>query len=272
MIVNEIIEGDCLKELKKFNNKTFQLIVADPPYFQVLLEEEWDNQWKSEDDYLDWSIEWIKECGRVLKDDGLFYIFGQLGKREHAWLHLISRATNILQFHDMIIWDRAVGYNERRDSFTPCYEMILVLRKYEDVKPYFNKDAVRIPYDEETIKNYLRDKRYKDKDARLKHLSNGKYATNIFRIPSLKGSSNEKAGHPSQKPIRLIENIILSSSRENDFVLDPFVGSGTTAVVAEKNKRKWIGIEIDPKFIKIAENRLRKIRCVQELQLFSIND
>jgi hypothetical protein len=68
---------------------------------------------------------------RVLRDDGLCFIFGQLGKREHTFLHLMSRLAHQHQFHDLIIWDRAVGYDERRDSFTPQYEMVLVLRKGE---------------------------------------------------------------------------------------------------------------------------------------------
>lgn len=183
----------------------------------------------------------------------LMYIFGQLGKREHVWLHLCSDLTKTLQFHDMIIWDRVVGYNERRDSFTPQYEMILVLRKQENI--YFNKDAVRIQYDNKIIERYLKDKRYKDKSARKIHLNKGKFATNIMRIPSLKGSSKEKVGHPSQKPERLIEQIIQSSSRIGDIVLDPFLGSGTTAYVAEKLKRQWVGIEKEEKYCKIAENR-----------------
>ncbi len=262
--------GDCIAELKNISENTFQLIIADPPYFQVLLDEDWDNQWKSEEDYLEWSISWIKECYRVLKDDGLLYIFGQLGKREHAWLHLTSRAANIMQFHDMIIWDRAVGYNERGDSFTPCYEMIIALRKNELIKPYFNKDAVRIPYDDDKIKCYLNDKRYKDKAARLEHLHKGKYATNILRVPSLKGSSREKSGHPSQKPIRLIEYLILSSSKENDIILDPFLGSGTTAVASEINNRRWVGIEINPLYVKMVEERLRIIRLSPELPLYDI--
>ncbi|MFN3346066.1 MAG: DNA-methyltransferase [Chloroherpetonaceae bacterium] len=238
MMTNKLIQGDALSELAKLPADFVQLIIADPPYFQVLLEEEWDTQWKTDDDYLQWSLAWVRAAARVLKDDGLFYVFGQLGKREHIWLHFCSLVAKEMQFHDMIIWDRAVGYNERYDSFTPCYEMILVLRKSEQAKPYFNKDAVRLPYEEEKIKTYLRDKRYKDKEARLLHLEKGKYATNILRVPSLKGSSKEKAGHPSQKPEKLIEYLILSSSRPNDLVLDSFVGSGTTAVVAERLGRQ----------------------------------
>jgi site-specific DNA-methyltransferase (adenine-specific) len=164
---------------------------------------------------------------RVLRDDGLCFIFGQLGKREHAFLHLMSRLTLQHRFHDLIIWDRAVGYDERRDSFTPQYEMVLVMRKGDKVK--FNKEAVRVPYDAKTIETYLKDKRYKDMDARRAHLDAGKFATNILRVPSLKGVSNEKCGHPSQKPIDLIEKLVACSTDANDLVIDPFLGSGTTA-------------------------------------------
>jgi len=253
--------GDCGQILKTLEPNSFQAIIADPPYFQVLLGEDWDNQWRTEEDYLNWTEDWIKKAGRVLKDDGLFFIFGQLGKREHLWLHICSMATRILQFHDMLIWDRAVGYNERYDSFTPCYEMILVLRKSKDAKSYFDKDAVRTSYDDETIKQYLKDKRYKDLDARAKHLEKGKYATNILRVPSLKGSSKEKVGHPSQKPIKLIEMLVLSSSREGDFVPDPFLGSGTTAVVCQNLNRNFAGIEIEKKYIEIAKSRLQKTQA-----------
>jgi len=252
-----IHQGDALSVLRDLDSESLQLIIADPPYFQVLTDAKWDNTWTSADDYLDWTKSWAKECERLLREDGLIYIFGQLGKREHVWLHLCSMLTRELQFHDMIIWDRAVGYNERSDSFTPQYENILVLRKSEEAKPYFNKDAVRVPYDEKTIQTYLKDKRYKDKAARETHLRKGKYATNILRVPSLKGSSKEKVGHPSQKPIALIEKLITSSSQPGDLVLDPFLGSGTTAEACELHGRQWIGIEKDPAYIEMASRRIK---------------
>jgi len=254
----KIFQGDCQEILELLEPNNFQAIIADPPYFQVLLEENWDNQWQTEEDYLTWTEDWIRKASHLLKDDGLFFIFGQLGKREHLWLHVCSMATRILQFHDMLIWDRAVGYNERYDSFTPCYEMILVLRKSKEAKLYFDKDAVRTSYDDETIKQYLKDKRYKDLEARRTHLEKGKYATNILRVPSLKGSSKEKVGHPSQKPIKLIEMLVLSASREGDKVLDPFLGSGTTAIVCQNLNRDFVGIEIENKYIEIAKNRLKE--------------
>ena len=255
MIPDTITHGDVLEELRKLPAATIQAIIADPPYFNVLEDEAWDTQWKTSADYLEWCDAWGAECLRVLRHDGLAFIFGQLGKREHTFLHLMSRLAARHQFHDLVIWDRAVGYDERRDSFTPQYEMILVLRKDGIVK--FNKDAVRLPYDAKTIETYLKDKRYKDMDARRAHLDKGKFATNILRVPSLKGISKEKCGHPSQKPLDLIEKLILCSTDEGDLVLDPFMGSGTTAVAARKLRRRWIGIEKDESYVQMAMTRLQ---------------
>jgi site-specific DNA-methyltransferase (adenine-specific) len=252
----EIRLGDALAVLPALPANHFQMIIADPPYFQVLVGQEWDNAWPSADAYLQWTLEWVRECRRVLREDGLLYIFGQLGKREHVWLHTCSLLAKEMQFHDMIIWDRAVGYNERYDSFTPQYEMVLVLRQNEQIKPYFDKDAVRVSYDEDKIQLYLKDKRYKDKAAREKHLRKGKYATNILRVPSLKGSSKEKIGHPSQKPIALIHQLIAASTREDDAVLDPFLGSGTSAAAAQQSGRRWLGIETNPDYAEMARKRI----------------
>lgn len=262
-----ILVGDALDVLKTLPQDHFQLIVADPPYFQVLLEQDWDNTWKSAEEYLQWMEAWVTACKRILRPDGLLYVFGQLGKREHVWLHACSRLAQIMQFHDMIIWDRAVGYNDRSDSFTPQYEMVLALRPEATSVPYFDKDAVRIPYDEATIRRYLRDNRYRDRKAREKYLRGGKYATNILRVPSLKGSSKEKIGHPSQKPITLINQLILSGSRKGDRVLDPFLGSGTTAEAAEAAGRPWVGIESSADYARMAKKRLERLLAEPRLSL-----
>ena len=261
-----LIEGDVLDVLPQLPADSVQTIVADPPYFQVLLNHEWDNTWSDEEAYLQFTVNWVQACRRVLRDDGLLYVFGQLGKREHVWLHVCSRLAQVMQFHDMIVWDRAVGY-ERKNSFDPQYEMILALKKNAESKPYFDKDAVRIPYDKKTIQLYLRDKRYKDKEARERHLLKGRYATNIMRIPSLKGASKEKVGHPSQKPLALVEKLVVSSSRRGDLVLDPFMGSGTTAVIAETTGRKWIGIEKEAEYIAMTEKRLRNLDGNDQLKV-----
>lgn len=252
---NRIICGDCISEMDQLPGEIARLIVADPPYFNVLTNEEWDTSWGSEQEYLSWTLQWMRAAMRVLMPGGLLYCFGQLGKREHVMLHLMAQSTLNWQFHDLIIWDRAVGYSNRCDSFTPAYEMILVLRKDGD-EVKFNKDAVREPYQQSTIAQYVKDKRYKNPDARLQHLQKGKYATNLWRIPSLKGASKQKVGHPSQKPLALIERIVLSSSEAGDLIIDPFLGSGTTAVVAEKLNRQWLGIEALPAYVTMARQRI----------------
>jgi len=252
--INHILTGDACQILPTLPDADFQAIIADPPYYNVLTDEAWDTQWTSEEAYLDWSMQWVREGMRLLKEDGLFFCFGQLGKREHVFIHLMSRLCTEFQFHDLVIWDRAVGYSERRDSFTPAYEMILVLRKSNRVK--FIKTAVRVPYDEQTIAAYLKDTRYKNKAARHQHLQAGKYATNLLRVPSLKGTSKEKCGHPSQKPAALIEKLIRCSTDVGDTVLDPFLGSGTTAAVAQALGRQWLGIEANPHYVEMANQRM----------------
>jgi site-specific DNA-methyltransferase (adenine-specific) len=255
---NEVICGDAVTELRRLAANSVQVVIADPPYYNVLVEHEWDTQWKAVEEYLAWSRQWVDECMRVLRDDGLCFIFGQPGKREHVFIHLMSELCRRHRFHDLLIWDRVVGYNERRDSFTPCYEMALMLRK--GPKPKFNKDAVREPYSAEKIKTYLRDNRYKDRAARLKHLQAGKFGTNLIRVPSLKGASKEKCGHPSQKPLDLIAKLVACASDPGDLVLDPFIGSGTTAVVAESTGRRWLGIEMNAEFVALTRRRVAAMR------------
>jgi DNA modification methylase len=249
-----LILGDCIDILPAFK-KQAQCIIADPPYYKVL-EEGWDNAWRTESEYVDWTIAWAKSASLALKFDGIMYVFGQLGKREHVWLKVCAELTNIMQFHDMIIWDRVVGYNDRKDSFTSQYEMILALRHFDCDKPYFNKDAVRIPYSDCTIAKYMKDKRYKDAESRRKHLQKGKKATNILKVPSLKGASKEKVGFPAQKPVKLLNYLINSSSKEGDLIIDPFLGSGSTAVAAKACGRNFVGIEMEPAILAIAQQRL----------------
>ncbi len=112
MQLNTTHTAGCLDFMPQLPAAPVHLIVADPPYFRVLLQEAWDNQWPDEAAYLDWSLRWLREAMRLLVPGGLLYVFGQVGKREHLWLHLQSRACAEFSFHDLIIWDRAVGTNE----------------------------------------------------------------------------------------------------------------------------------------------------------------
>ncbi len=256
MQLNHIHHADALELLPTFPAESVHLVIADPPYFRVL-KESWDNQWSDEAAYLDWSMTWLRQAMRVLVPGGLCYVFGQVGKREHVWLHLMSAATREFGFHDLLIWDRVVGYNTRRDSFDPAFEQILVLKK-DGAPARFDKDAVRETYDEGTKERYLKDKRYLNLERRREHLNAGKWATNIWRVPSLKGSSREKVGHPTQKPLQLVERLLLSSSREGDVVLDLFCGAGSVCLVANSNERSFVGIEIEEKWVEMVRKRFQR--------------
>lgn len=268
--INEVICGDCIVEMDKLPSNSARIVIADPPYFQVMTGETWDKQWSSAGHYLNWNLRWMLSAMRLLVPGGLLYCFGQPGKREHVMLQLMSEATRLWHFHDLVIWDRVVGYNRRNDSFTPAYEMALVLRK-EGADAYYNKDAVREPYDEATIKQYAKDKRYKNPVQRLIHLNKGKELTNLWRIPSLKGSSKEKIGHPTQKPVVLIERIIQANSMAGEWIVDPFLGSGTTAVAAQRFNRKWTGIEVSEQYVSLAKRRIQSAKSLTDEMTNSIN-
>ena len=194
--LNKVHRADAIKILRMLPPWCVQTIIADPPYFRVL-GSRWDNQWAHFDEYLEWSLTWLRECMRVLRPDGLCFVFGQVGRRQWGFFDFCARATHLYQFHDLFIWDRAVGY-QRRDSLDPAYELILVLRNSDRTK--FFKNTVRTPYDAATIATYAKDKRYEDPAARLKHLKKGKYATNILRVPSLRGCYARRSAMSVKNP------------------------------------------------------------------------
>jgi len=254
---NQVICADVKDGLPRVSSRSVQLVLADGPYGKAL-KVRWDNQWRGLKQFLEWYERCVSECLRVLRDDGACILFGQIGKRCHWFVHLQSYLSLRFpgHFFDRIIWDRIVGYSERRDSFTPAHEEALILRKSATTK--FRKDRVREPYTEEQQRQLMRDERYSDKKARAEHLAKGKYLRNIIRVPSLRGTSKEKCGHPSQKPLELIQALIALFTDRGDLVLDPFLGSGTTGVAAQLLGRPWIGIEKSRQHCWRAQKRLIK--------------
>ena len=259
--LNQIIQADAHETLRILPPGLAQAVIADPPYYRVF-NASWDNQWASQDDYLDWTLAWVDAAMRVLRNDGLLFLFGQRGKREHVFIHVASALYRQFQYHDTVIWDRVVGYNTRRDSFDPAFEEI---RPQEERLSQIPQGAAPYPYPPDMIERYARDKRYTDPTARRRHLEQGKYYRNILSVPSLRGSSREKCGHPTQKPVALIKDLVLASTNPGDVVLDPFFGSGTTGVAADSLGRRWLGIEQDPRYVKMAEQRLAQGRAVKTL-------
>lgn len=247
----KIIHGDCIEEIKKIPDNSVDLIFADPPYYLQLpkgkrlkradgseiipVDNEWDS-FESYEHYDSFTHAWISECQRILKPTGTFWIIGMY--------HNIFRVGTIMQnlglwFLNDVIWvktDALPNLNGRR--FTNNHETLIWSVK--------NKDCKKYTFNYEFMKKLNGGKQMKDTDW-------------VFGLckgnERLKDENGIKA-HPTQKPLKLIQQVILASSNKGDIVFDPFMGSGTTAVVAEALGRKWLGIEKYEKYVSLARNRV----------------
>lgn len=221
MNTNKIILGDVIKVLRTFPEESIDLIVTDPPYNIGV------NYGKNKDkrkDYFEWCVKWIKQCERVLKSNGSLYIINYPENNARVFSESL-RQTNLI-FRNWIVWHYPTNTGHSPKNFTRSQRSILFYTKGNKFK--FN-------------------------------LKEGEVVGDFLEFNLVKNVSKEKVkGFPNQIPEKLIELLIGLSSNENDIVLDPFMGSGTTAVVCKKNNRNFIGIELNSEYIKIANKRLRK--------------
>ena len=232
-----VLVADCLDVLSRIPDHTVQLIICDPPY-NILMAE-----WDSRPDYLEWAMKWLLEAHRVLADSGNLVIFGGLQFQGEAGsgdlLSLIAEARRqgLFNLVNLIIWNYPNGMSAQR-FFANRHEELVWFTKTK--KYYFDLDNVREPFDERTKMAYLKDKR-----LRPESVEKGRNPTNVWKIPRLNGNSKERVGHPTQKPIAIIERLITSLSYEGSLVLDFFAGSGVTTRVAMEKGRHSISADSD---------------------------
>ena len=245
--VNKIVSGDCLDILPTFPDGVFDCCITDPPFnmsktkglgwafsSHVTMQEQWDIF--SKDEYFQFTSNWIREVLRVLKTNGNLFIFGSF--------HCIFTIGFILQnLYDRRIISQIVWYKPNAQPnitcrmFTESTEFIIWVVNNESKKAKnwtFNYDI-------------------------MKEINSGKQMRNMWEIPITPRSEKKHGKHPSQKPIAVINRIVLAGSNEGDLILDPFSGSGTTAVVADQLNRKWIMIERDEAYNRIAHMRVEEI-------------
>jgi DNA modification methylase len=233
---NRLFVGDAAKILKAIPDESVNLIVADPPYNlgknygKITDLKEWN-------EYERFNIKWLNEAVRVLKNTGSIYVF--MGFRFISKLFLILECNLGLNFNGWIVWHYTQGMG-RKKGFSPRHDDILYFTKSD--KFVFNLDDVRIP----------------QKYFRKRNNMAGANPGDVWRFSHVHYCSRERKNHPTQKPEALIERIICASSNENDIVLDPFIGSGTTCKVASVLKRTYIGIDINPEYVKLAEERIKE--------------
>lgn len=227
---------------KKIKDKSINLITTDLPYYGVV-DNEWDNQWETLDDYLSFLDNVFIEFKRVLKDDGSLFIFS--GRQYNR--HIAILLDKYFKEERIIIWKRKRNMSTTRGkALNGEYEPLCYYSNID--KPIFNN--IKIP----PAKHLQNRKEYKSG-----LLKDGVSLTDVWEINALLGNSLEKTKHPTQKPLEIMQRILLIASNENDLVLDVFMGSGTTAIACLKLKRNFIGFEKELSYIDVFEERRKSI-------------
>lgn len=231
----DIICGEALDELKKMPSKSVRLIVTDPPYN---LNKDYGNNRDSLEfnQFLDFSRKWLMEASRVLMDDGAIYVF--MGMRYISYIYQILEQDAGMYFNSWITWFYTQGIGKTK-GFSPRHDDILYFTK-SPTKFVFNLDDIRIPQKFYRSVNNMR----------------GANPGNVWGFSHVHYCNKNRRLHPTQKPEGLYERMILCSSNEGDIVLDPFSGSGTLLRVCQQTNRNGIGIEINPDYVKMTQDRL----------------
>jgi len=251
-----LFTADSIEWLRCIEDASIDLVFADPPY--NIAKADWD-KFESQEKYIEWSLLWIKEASRVLKPTGSLYICGFseiLADLKHPSMRYFMGCK-------WLVWAYKNKANLGND-WGRSHESILHLRKSKDYK--INVDSVRVTYGAHTLRYPSHPQAETSQYGNGKRLSdvwtpnpNGAKPKDVFEIPVICNGMTEKTKHPTQKPEELLRKILLASSNENDIILDPFSGSGTSLVVAEQLGRKWIGCDINDEYNDWAVDRIENV-------------
>lgn len=255
-IKNKIHLGDCVEVMKKIESGSIDCCITDPPYnisgYDDKKEIGWlksnktwvkeksftkiDAEWDKfkDDDYEQFTIKWLTEIKRILKPNGNIAIFGSY--------HNIFKIGYLLEKLDLKIINSLVWY--KRNAF-PNITQRMFCESTEYVIWATNNNK-------KNAKNWTFNYKL------MKEINGGVQMRNMFDIPNTKTSEKSFGKHPSQKPLALINNLIYALTNENDIVIDPFLGSGTTCVSAKKLKRHYLGIEQNEEYFELAKKRINE--------------
>jgi len=256
--------GDSIKWLKTLETESVDLIFADPPY--NIKKAEWDT-FESQQAYIDWSMQWIEEAARVLKKTGSLYICGF----SEILADLKHPASRYFKGCKWLVWHYKNKANLGGD-FGRSHESLLHFRKSK--KFTMNQDYIRIPYGAHTLKypNHpqAETSQYgngKKRDDWTPHPLGAK-PKDVIEVPTTCNGMGEKTPHKTQKPEELVRKFVLASSNRGDVVVDPFSGSGTTAVVSEQLDRKWMACDIHREYNEWAINRIKIAKKMSDEEWF----
>ncbi|HEU4734747.1 MAG TPA: site-specific DNA-methyltransferase [Kofleriaceae bacterium] len=251
-IRGELWHADALALLGRLADGSVDLVIADPPY--AIAKAEWD-EFESLDAYLEWCDRWITEVARVLAPHGSAYVCGF----SEILADVKARSARRFASCRWLVWYYRNKANLGRD-WGRSHESILHLR---NPGARIDVDAIRVPYNGHTTRYPARvqavSSQYGGASARRDRWEPnplGAKPRDVIELPVICNGMSEKTPHATQKPEALIEKLILASSAPGQLVVDPFVGSGTTAVVAARHGRSWLAGDSDPRFVGLARERL----------------
>lgn len=253
-----LLNGDSFKLLKKIDEKSVDMIFADPPYFlssggisckngmQVSVDKgEWDIT-KTIEDRIKYHRTWIGLCRDVLTDNGTIWISATLHSAYAIGVALEMEGFSII---NNIIWQKPnPAPNLACRCFTHSTETVIWARKQLTAKKkgkhYFDYPSMK----EENGGKQMKDVWMFEEEPE------------VWNIPTTPKREKKEGKHPTQKPMKLLERIIIASTKENDLVLDPFNGSGTTGIVCKNLNRRYIGIDAELEYLELTKKRYEVIK------------
>ncbi len=255
----EIWVGNAIAWLRSLDSESADLVFADPPY--NIKKAEWDS-FESQAEYVDWSLQWIEQAARVLKPTGTLYICGY----SEILADLKLPAARFFKGCRWLVWHYKNKANLGSD-WGRSHESLLHFRKSRTFTS--NVDDVRIPYGQHTLKYpehpQAETSQYGNGPAGEGRLwqpnPRGAKPRDVIEIPTTCNGMHEKTPHPTQKPEELLRRLVLASSNPGEVVIDPFLGSGTTVVVAEQLKRKWKGCDLSVEYCDWAIQRIELVEA-----------
>lgn len=274
MKLNSIYKGDCFDLVKKIDDASIDLIYMDPPFYTQRIhkltdrygdEFSFNDSWENINKYIEYIEVRLEACKKVLKDSGSIFLHCDRNASHYLKIAL-DRVFGEKNFQSEIIWCYKRWSNSKKGLLNN-HQVIFFYSKTNKFK--FN--SIYTDYSDTTNIDQILQERVRDKNGKSKYkidedgnvvmgqAKKGVPLSDVWDIPFLNPKAKERVGYPTQKPIVLLEQIIKLVTAENDIVLDPFMGSGTTLVAAKLLGRRFIGFDISDDALMLAEKRLNTI-------------
>jgi len=258
--LNKVVRSDANEFLRQLPRDSVNLICVDPPY--NLGKGEWD-RFASQSEFLAFTKKWIANSIRVLAPGGALFIFNTPENCAHILVHCQSVG---LELRNWITWDKRDGFAATKSRFVPTQESIVYFVK-PGANATFNPDLVRQPYDSSERIAAAAKRGILKNGKRWFPNPLGKLCTDVWHIVSERHKTKvhgrvQKPEHPTQKPLELIERIIMATTNPRDTVLDVFAGSGTTGVAAIIHERNFLGCDSDSNYVEISNRRIREAQAM----------